>query len=152
MKKINQSRGFTLIELLVVIAIIGILASVVLISLNSSRDKANRAAVLKTMRSVMPILLACADDGGVVFGAGIVSSGTVCRTASGGAAGGNQKTGYNVLWPNITGTYPSWTYGVVGAGQFDISGTLLGGNYKYTAVSSNGQTGIVCTIADAKCI
>lgn len=35
-----NSKGFTLIELLVVIAIIGILASVVLVSLSSSREKA----------------------------------------------------------------------------------------------------------------
>ena len=48
-----KKSGFTLIELLVVIAIIGLLASIVLVSLNSARNKGKDTRIISDVRQVV---------------------------------------------------------------------------------------------------
>ncbi|MCK9378720.1 MAG: type II secretion system GspH family protein [Candidatus Moranbacteria bacterium] len=70
MQNKKYQKGFTLIELLITIAIIGILSSVILVSLNSSRDKARKANAISMAKSIQTVMEMCminytvADDVG----------------------------------------------------------------------------------------
>ncbi len=61
-----KQKGFTLIELLVVIAVIGILASVVMASLNSARVKARNARRNSDNRELQSAFSLAASDTGVL--------------------------------------------------------------------------------------
>lgn len=60
--KRKGQKGFTLIELLVVIAIIGILATIVLVSLNTARSKARDVRRLSDLRQIALALEMYYDD------------------------------------------------------------------------------------------
>ncbi len=60
----SKNKGFTLIELLVVIAIIGLLASIVMVSLNSARGKARDARRVSDVRQIQLALQMYYDSNG----------------------------------------------------------------------------------------
>ncbi len=84
MLKTNK-RGFTLIELLVVIAIIGLLATIVLVSLNNARNKANDAKVKSDLSQIMlGMEMYYADNSEYEAGVGTCADGLIASAATNG--------------------------------------------------------------------
>ena len=125
MKRNSLQRGFTLIELLVVVAIIGILSSIVLVSLNSARQKGRDASAKGSMSSLRAQAEIYFDDNGTYVG-----------LESAGDAGWDQLI---TAAQNQTGN--DVVYGQFTAQTFAVSLVLnIGGEF---CVDSNGYAGVI---------
>lgn len=128
---LKRHRGFTLIELLVVIAIIGVLASVVLASLNGARVQSRDAARKAALNQVSKALDLYFQD----YGTYRVSGG-----GSGGGGLGWLSLGNGGSYP-IAVTQQLANLGYLGGYIVDPSGAVQG--------SSSGRSGyMIYTNAD----
>lgn len=92
MIKDTFKRGFTLIELLVVIAIIGILASVVLASLNSARDKGADAAIKSNLNNARAQAELYYDDNSGSYASVCTGAGGIAEFVTGAGDSGSAAT------------------------------------------------------------
>jgi prepilin-type N-terminal cleavage/methylation domain-containing protein len=134
-------KGFTLIELLIVIAIIGILASVVMLSLQSARSRSQEASAISSSKNALTLLAECKNDEGEALASDPANDGTsllCCEDDTCAAAKAEHETEY---WPSIASTGYAFVY---------TSGTVDGGDYIFQ-LTKTGQDPVTCSMVTNNC-
>lgn len=147
----KRQTGFTLIELLVVIAIIGLLASVVLLSLNSAREKSRNAKRLADVRQIASALELYFNDCGsypvqtsVTLGDG-ASGGTTYKLVQGNSGcGANDASAIATVggfYSTATAGTGTSYIGTLPKNPLPLDNTptctTANGNYVYTGTANN---------------
>jgi len=159
MKKTDK-KGFTLIELLVVIAIIGILSSIVLVSLNSAREKARDAKRKGDMQGINTAITLYSDAGN---SAAPPADAVSCAQAGWNTTAGNcfdltstfdatyypnglpaGTTGYEYVYTNETATSGNTTYCVAA----DLE-SVAGDAFICDGSGCHQETAVAATYCDA---
>ncbi len=138
-----RAKGFTLIELLVVIAIIGILASIVLVSLSSARNKGRDTRIASDVRQIrIQIEAEVAISGAYIAGASSCVTATDTLSA---VTGNNCKTLSDDIVNNGGAINLKATVASNSFTAYALYGRLPSDATKYFCMDSTGKTNSVAS-------
>mgnify|MGYP003392863102 CR=1 FL=1 len=151
---LKESKGFTLIELLVVIAIIGLLASVVLASIGSARQKGGDAAVKSNLDGIRSSAELVASDNLNSYAnvCVVASAPNVDKAINAAKSAAGIATATNIVYgtAQLASIATCHSY----AAGWAVSVPLLSSNIEYWCVDSIGnamQTATLLGASDTTC-
>lgn len=138
--EVRFSRGFTLVELLVIIAIIGILSTIVIVSLSSVNSRGKDAAIQSNLDGVRTqAQLYYNDTGGYGSNAGLVNSTGDCTTGVAGTVFSDARVAKQVAAANFANGGGSMVCNVAVLGAaYAVYAELSSSPGSYYCVDSNG--------------